>query len=143
MMKIRKARKSDIKQIVNLFVDGFSEKPYNECWTEKNALNKIKDYYNSGEILVIIESRTVIGFVIYHQMLWDNHNKLYIDEMVVDKAYRRKGIGTKLLNEVEKKAKEDGISNLELVSNTDSVAFKLYKDKGYEENGLVIMEKKL
>ena len=36
-IKVRKARKSDIKEVANLFKTESSKKPYNQKWTSKNA----------------------------------------------------------------------------------------------------------
>jgi ribosomal protein S18 acetylase RimI-like enzyme len=138
---IRKAKKEDLNKIASLFKKGFSEKPYNEKWTDRNAKDKIEEYYKNGTILVNIENNSILGFIIFSELLWDNHIKLMIDEMVVDEAYRGKGIGTLLLKEAEKPAKKKGINNIELVSNINSNAFNLYKKLNYKETGLVVMEK--
>lgn len=140
-MKIRKASNKELNEISKMFQKGFSEKPYNEKWTDKNAQKKIKNYYKDGTILVSIKDNKIIGFIIFSELLWDNHIKLMIDEMVVDESHRGKGIGTLLLQEAEKSANKKGINNIELVSNINSEAFKLYKKLNYKETGLVVMEK--
>ena len=138
---IKKAEKTDINKIAEIFRKGYIEEPYNEKWTEENSLKKIKDYYNGSKVLVIAENNNIIGFLIYYKMIWDNKIKLYINEIVVLKEFRNQGIGTRLLNEAEKAAEKENINNIELASHIKSKAFQLYKKLGYKESGLVIMEK--
>ena len=59
-MKIRKAKKEDLKEIVEIFITEFRKKPYNEKWSEKKALKKINDYYKNGIIILGEESEKVI-----------------------------------------------------------------------------------
>ncbi|HEX3022104.1 MAG TPA: GNAT family N-acetyltransferase [Lachnospiraceae bacterium] len=47
------------------------------------------------------EDGTVIGGILAYSVMW---NILYIDTLWIDKAFRGKGLGTKLLKEVEMEA---------------------------------------
>ena len=40
-MKIRKAKKGDLKEISKIFMEESNKKPYTQGWTKKTALNNI------------------------------------------------------------------------------------------------------
>lgn len=140
-MIIREAKEMDLKEIAVLFKEVYSELPYNENWTDKNALKKINDYHKFDKILIASEDNKIIAFIIYHEIIWDNHSNIFIDEIGVDKDYRGEGIAKNLLKNVEEYAKSNGFSKIELVSNMKSNAFQLYKKIGYEETNCKLMEK--
>ena len=54
-MKIRKARKEDLKDMAKIFVEEYRKKPYNEKWTRKVALRKIKEYYKKNSRIWVVE----------------------------------------------------------------------------------------
>ena len=56
----------------------------------------------------------------------------YLDALGVDEIYRRKGIGKRLVELTQKKAKENGYEVLSLIAFADnSPALGLYKDLGF------------
>jgi len=56
-----------------------------------------------------------------------------IDEFIVDDSYQGKGIGSALLREAEKLAKQYGCKRIELHSALERTdAHKFYQDRGYE-----------
>lgn len=59
---------------------------------------------------------------------------LYINLLAVNKSYRKKGIGTKLINYVKNKAKQQNISLLSLMVWSDNItAIEFYKNQGFQE----------
>ena len=58
-------------------------------------------------------------------------SEIYIDELVVKEAYRRKGIGTRLVNAVEKSFKDKGFSNINCCTNRFQ-ATGFYEKCGFE-----------
>ncbi|MBT3260951.1 GNAT family N-acetyltransferase [bacterium] len=57
--------------------------------------------------------------------------EVYIDDIWVDKAHRKKGYGKQLLEMVEKKFENKGYDNINLVTN-EFQAPKFYKNCGFE-----------
>jgi len=55
---------------------------------------------------------------------------MHINQIIVDKEYKRKGIGKRLLEEAEKKAKELGIKVIDLfVSEKNAEAVNFYEKR--------------
>ena len=59
---------------------------------------------------------------------------LYVDTVFVAEAYRRQGIGKKLICEMEKRAKNLG-ANMVRLDTFDWQGYEFYKSLGYEEVG--------
>ena len=126
-MIIREAIKSDFEQVLNIenscFVDPYPA-DHMKYEFEENPLNKI---------LVAVEDDKVIAFIDY--MI--TFNSATITQIAVLPKYRKTGIGSKLLNEMEKtfpKDLEDVVENVTLeVRKSNEAAINLYKKDGYEE----------
>lgn len=142
-MIIRKALRKDLKEIAHLFREEFSRKPYYENWTESNAYKKILDYFKKADILIAVVDSQVVGFIISSIFLWSRYKKGKISEIVVAKNFQGKGIGSRLVKEVEKKHSKRGAKYINLTAHKSAKALSFYKNRGYKMSDLVLMEKKL
>ena len=61
----------------------------------------------------------------------DNGYRMVIEEMVVRKKYRNKKIGTKLMQQLEKRAEDKGVTVIKVSSGTKLKANKFYRKLGY------------
>ena len=88
--------------------------------------------YNYFKVLVIAKEQdgSVIGGI-HGDMSWD---WLHIDTLWVDEYYREQGIGSHLLNQVEKEAISKGFYGSHL-ETTDFQAVNFYLKNGYEVFG--------
>ena len=146
-MNIRKAKVEDIKEISDILMqvsklhsdnrpDIFKDKKMSEIikWSE----DILKD---NQKIVIVAESESKICGVAVCKMKTINEHinvkdtKIFsVDELCVDKDYRKKGIGSNLIAEAKRLAKENNCNRLELNCwkfNQD--AMKFYKDIGFEE----------
>ena len=131
-MKIREVRKEDFEQVYEIeqtcFVDPYPRK-HMEYEFNENPLNKI---------LVAVDQNKVVGFIDY-MITFDSAT---ITQVAVIKEYRKQGLATKLLEEMEKTFPtnvEDVVENITLeVRKSNEAALNLYKKNGYE----IIVEKK-
>jgi ribosomal protein S18 acetylase RimI-like enzyme len=121
----------------------FAKKPYNKRWTEKTALKRIKDYFKHMTLLVTEIDREIVGFVIYQISMGDEGKRGKIIEIAVSSEYRGRGIGNKLMQEVESILRRNGARHIGLQTHKKSGAFKFYKKRGYKESGFVEFRKKL
>ena len=140
MITVRKGIKKDIPQVLNLV---------KELAEYENALervsNTIERMENDGfgkkpifDLFVSEEKNKINGIAItyYRYSTW-NGKKLHIEDLVVSKTFRRKGIGTKLFDRALLFAKENkcvGIVLQVLDWNTTGINFyKKYNMKFDEE----------
>jgi ribosomal protein S18 acetylase RimI-like enzyme len=94
---------------------------------------------NTGKIFIAEENEQIIGHCIINiRVIKDHHlfhdmKNIEIDDMCIDENYRRKGVGKKLFEEVEKYAKEIGVNNIELmVWEFNQSARKFYEYIGFK-----------
>lgn len=146
-MNIRKAKVEDIKEISNILMqvsklhsdnrpDIFKDKKMSEIikWSE----DILKD--NQKIVIVAEYESKICGVAVCKIKTINEHinikdTKIFsVDELCVDKDYRKKGIGSNLIAEAKRLAEENNCNRLELNCwkfNQD--AMKFYKDIGFEE----------
>lgn len=143
MIKIRKAKKGDSKQLANIFKIESSKPPYKQRWTPKKAAERIKYAIEKQNTYVILLENKIVGFSTTN-INPDKREKAHIGELWIDSKYQKKGLGKQLIKHIEKMYKKKGVRELTLVSNRKANAYKFYKKLKYKENQyLVFMEKKL
>jgi N-acetylglutamate synthase-like GNAT family acetyltransferase len=106
-MKIRKAKKEDLKEIARIFKTESNKKPYVQGWTDKSALKKIQNTFKDAEILLYIHDGKIAGFVSIIRE--KEKSEYYIDEMWFDKKYQGKDFGTELIDFIEQMCRKKGL----------------------------------
>ncbi|RJO61560.1 GNAT family N-acetyltransferase [candidate division WS5 bacterium] len=154
-MKIRKASIKDIETIQSLEYELYQETKeihdptFNPDWAKsEETAEKYRTWMEEGVYIAFIceEDKEPIGILVggikeaKHRVniTWGK-----IDHLFVKKEFRNKGIGTQLLKNFEKWAKQNG-ANREIVytHTVNHSARKLYQREGFEESE-IIFEKKL
>lgn len=126
------------------------EAKFDNCFDGKRAWTnmykgKVKNAIDSedSQILVAEIEEEVVGFSLGKRMEPPMKDAFYIDSLFVKEAFRDKGIGTKLLQEMEKFAAEYGYKKIYIGAFTENIgAINLHKKLGFQDNTL-ILEKKL
>jgi ribosomal protein S18 acetylase RimI-like enzyme len=143
-MKIKKATIKDLKSIAEVFRVESAKAPYKKKRTPEKALARIKEDFRGNELYVAIVDDKIVGFVMV-SVDSGIKTQLWVNELWILKEQQGKGIGRKLMDEIEKIYKKKGIKIVELVADTrKGGAYGFYKKKGYNlAKNLVFMEKKI
>ena len=82
------------------------------------------------------EEDKAVGFMhLFHSFTSISMRPIYIlNDLFVDKNYRKKGIGVGLLNQAKDKAKQDEYKFVVLQTETDNPAQYLYKSLGWKKD---------
>jgi len=143
-IKVKKAEERDFKRIAELYKQGFSEEPYNEPWTFEKALDKIKLFESYCDIYVALLEENVVGFIIVNSNQWFPGEVVFIEEIVVERDFRKNGVAKKFIRNIEEIYKEKGYKELILISNKKSKAYEIWKKLGFSENNEnILINKKL
>jgi ribosomal-protein-alanine N-acetyltransferase len=105
-----------------------------EAFTREQILQLIKEY-NCVNLIAKVDG-IIAGFVI--GMMYVDRKALYAHVLTIDvsPAYRRRGIGQMLLQEIERIFKEKSVKASHLEVKEDNVAaIDLYRKLGYEKIG--------
>ncbi len=149
-MKIRKARKEDWEEYYKLKLE--ESKEYKKINIDKIRMPPKKDLKKEFEEFV--SSSKLITFLVeadnktvayinckIHRSFWTKRG--YIDDIFVKKEFRKKGYGTRLMNEFSDFLRKKRIKEIELSVNPKNLcAIHLYKELGFGKIKYV-MEKKL
>lgn len=97
----------------------------------KEIIGSSSNYFFAARELADNKIVGMITLIIYRIPVW---KKGWIEDLVVDKEYRNKGIATKLLDHCIETAKAQGVSSLNFTSNPQrEAANKLYQSLGFEK----------
>ncbi|MBS3077988.1 GNAT family N-acetyltransferase [Candidatus Pacearchaeota archaeon] len=126
-INIRKTKKEDLKIISKIYRDEFSKPPYNENWTEKKSINKMRFFLKFYDLYSVIFKKQVIGFACINKNFMCPGEVAFWEEFAIKKEFQNGGIGTFVLNEIFKIYKKKGYKKFMGIVNLNSKASKLYK----------------
>lgn len=143
-MIIRTIRENDAQKFLNMLKKLDSEtknmmyEPGERKTTVDEMKRKIRNIYDTNSLLLVVEeNENVIGFLSAERGFANRikHSAYIVVGILSD--YRGKGIGTKLFEQLEKWAIENGITRLELtVMVHNDTAIRLYKKMGFKIEGV-------
>lgn len=98
-------------QVVRLYIRVYSEPPYNELFNYDQVFADLKQYFNNGILLVMVDNDIVIGFLMatvgyscdenltnkLKNIKVSCDNDIYLSELGVCKNHRCKGIAKSLM----------------------------------------------
>ena len=127
-MRIRNFGIGDLNYVYIL-----GQKEFNgELWFTKKFLKETAK--TPGYCLVAVENRKIIGAIFVRKF---DMPKLWIFFFVVDKNYRRQGIGSRLLKAVERKCSNDYPLMFVDIENRNIEAKKFYLKNGFTEQACI------
>ena len=125
MIKISDFKEKDFSSVKNLLINGFSKNFDNDI-----NLNFINDQSNFG--FVAINNETIIGFASIHIIEKLNRRSCLIEDVVVDKSERGKGIGKLLIEHLINFSKSKSCDKIILNSKESNIPF--YNKLGFVQN---------
>jgi ribosomal protein S18 acetylase RimI-like enzyme len=140
-MKIKKAKKRDLKEIGKLMLKEFSKPPFNEREKLSSVLKSLEFYYKNAEIYIITKNK-ILGVIVFQVEQWWEGKVAIIQDLAVKKEFQKKNIGKELTNFLENYSRKKNIKKITFKTNSKSSAIKFYKKLGYKINKKIIsMEK--
>lgn len=107
-IKIMNAKHEDLGQCASILREIYNSNVLNEGWTEKSS-NAICEFFFKLQpdlFYVAKHEGGVIGFTFSYVKPWANGNQLMIEEVSVDRNYRKQKVATNLLKTLLREAKE-------------------------------------
>lgn len=131
--EIRSLKENDLNDVAKL---------YTLFWNDKMNILKMKKKFgqiskNPNYIFLCAENNgKVIGVIqgiVCEEIYGDCIPFLMMENFVIDKNFRRKGIGQSLLNELEKVGKEKSCSQIIFITETDREdTVRFYENLGFD-----------
>ncbi|MFX0066893.1 MAG: GNAT family N-acetyltransferase [Candidatus Hermodarchaeota archaeon] len=138
-VEIRKAHHNEIREIYAILSKSFE--PYNQYYTEKAyeatviSPREIEKRINDEqtEVLVVIHKDKVVGTV---SIIIQERKKMHLRSMAVKPSYQRKGIGSYIIEEINKLAREKQVKIISLECFEPLIqAINLYEKFGFRKTG--------
>lgn len=135
-MPIIKAKSEHLEDLLPLF-DG-----YRVFYRQESNLAQAKTFLEERLrkqdtlIYVAYKKDKAIGFIqLFHSFSSVSMQPLYIlNDLYVDKKYRKQGVGIALLNKAKQICKKDNYKGLALQTETTNPAQKLYEHLGWKKD---------
>ncbi|WP_024953508.1 GNAT family N-acetyltransferase [Sulfurospirillum arcachonense] len=145
-MRIRKAKLTDIEELVKLLSYLFEQEVEFKADTKKQAkgLSLILSNKKVGDIFVATKKNKIVGMV---NLLYSVSTSLgskvgIIEDVVVSPKYRGQDIGSKLLLHVKTFAKRKKLKRLTLFTDFDNLkAHTFYEKQGFKRSSMVQFKK--
>jgi N-acetylglutamate synthase-like GNAT family acetyltransferase len=140
-MLIRQAEESDLADVLKLLqeMDGEDGLNSSEALTIWHKMNEYPYY----KVFVIEDNKVIVGTcsLIIMENLGHKGAKLAVAEsMIVSQEYRSRGVGSKLMQFVMEKAREENCYKLMLSSNKKRFrAHEFYEQLGFRQHGISFM----
>jgi aminoglycoside 6'-N-acetyltransferase I len=146
MDNIIKIKNEHILKCSDLYIKVFNAEPWNDKWTLGTAHKRLNDIYISPnfEGVLCVEYGKVIGAIFgnYEQYYDGVHYNLR--EMFISKELQGKGLGSKLLKELEKRLRGLGVTTIILFTSKENKTSSFYLKNNFSEwDSMAIMGKDL
>lgn len=145
-MVIRDAKLEDIENgLLELYIDGYNmhydgrKDIFLSMSDEELRMSLIAQLDDDMEnFILIVENEKIVGYASYQ---YKNRatKSLWIDELIIDEAYRKRGYGKRIIEFLRKRALENECARVELNCwSFNDVALAFYKVLGYSEQRVVL-----
>ena len=145
-MEIKKVQSpNEIKRGLDLFIEVMAEAPYFEKWSKEDTEKRLQSSFSKAKDFAFFaeENSKVIGLIFCSTYIWDDGIHVFVEDLYIDKEFRGKNVGVKLVEKLEETAREKRIVMIDLFVHTKSKAFDFWKKMNYLQTEFVQMQKKI
>ncbi|EHP85051.1 GCN5-related N-acetyltransferase [Methanotorris formicicus Mc-S-70] len=145
MIIIDTAKKEDIDDMINLLKQLFEiEKDFAPNY--ENQRKGLELLLNNKDAIIFVAryNDKVVGMCSIQTLIStaEGGKVGILEDLVVDENFRGMGVGSKLLLEVERYCKENGLLRLSLLADKDNKkALEFYKSRGWKFTNLICLRK--
>ncbi len=134
----------NMQQCINLYMNVFTKKPWNEPWTEKSARERLTDLLNTPKFMgyLFYDQGDLIGMIAGHAKKSYSGMTFYVAELCVSASVQGKGYGSAILSRFENELLRHNINSLYLLTATGGAAQAFYERNGYTVNDQRVVLKK-
>ncbi|HNW04622.1 MAG TPA: GNAT family N-acetyltransferase [Oscillospiraceae bacterium] len=143
-MTFREMRESDLAELGRLYAGAFNAAPWFDKWTEETAARRLSDLLHTPGAFGLIaeEDGAPVGMAAGCAEQYFDGVVFQLKELCVREDLRRRGIGTALMEEYEKRLRAMGIRSALLFTSEEDLPF--YRGRGYAQvDGMILLNKEL
>jgi predicted N-acetyltransferase YhbS len=143
-MNISEMKLKDISDVLPLYIDYYNNCE-GGCWTDETARKRIHQVLameDSYSLIMKSDDGKATGFVMGYFKQYDDILGYTLEEIIISHENQNKGLGSALLEEIEKRVKEKGASCVELQAVSDEMHERYYGKAGYKNAMNFVMKVK-
>ena len=143
-MRIEEMSAEDIALVLPLYIDYYNNQEEG-CWTEETAGKRIRQVLtmqDSYSLIMKDDADAVCGFAIGYFKQYDDIVGYTLEEIVIASAEQNKGLGSRLLAELETRVKVAGAACMELQAVKDEMHERFYGKAGFRDAKNFVMKVK-
>lgn len=132
----------NLEECTKLYTYVFNGEPWNDGWEEEDARERLSDIFSNRKFVgigIYDEEQNIIGFLAGYTEKWLNNNHFNLNEMCVKSELQGKGIGSKLLKELEVLCNKNNTNRIYLLTAREGKAEAFYKKNGFYVSPKMIM----
>jgi len=136
--KFKELTIEDLEELINEYISYYNTE--GGKWTYDLAKNRLGQifltpyFYGIG----LYNKSKLLGFVIGWFKQFDDIQLFYVEEILVFKEYQHKGLGSKLLQELESLVKKRGAQKIDLSTTFEDKHQRFYSKLGYKKSNFLI-----
>ncbi|WP_160919078.1 GNAT family N-acetyltransferase [Pseudalkalibacillus hwajinpoensis] len=145
--ELKRLNSTNIEESTKLYMDVFNGEPWNDGWKLEDARERLVDIFKNPKFIgigIYYDKEKLIGFLLGYTEKWLSSNHYYLNEMCVKTDLQSKGVGSKLLIELENTCEEKNINRIYLLTARAGQAEAFYKKSNfYISPKMIMMSKRL
>lgn len=132
---VRKVSAEDIPTCAGILCSVYNNEMWGNHWQQAVAEEYLTDYFIMEKFVgyVMEENAEVLGAVFAHEKVWWSGSEVYVEELFVKPEHQGKGIGKRLMEQMEAYVREKGLAGITLATNRYAPAREFYKKLGFRE----------
>jgi GNAT superfamily N-acetyltransferase len=135
MSNIINLESEHIAKCAELYMKVFNAKPWNDSWTLETAYQRLHDFYNTPNFtgVLYLEAEEVNGAIFGNVEQFYNGAHYNLREMFIANELQGKGIGSKLLSELERQLGNFGVTTIMLFTSKGNETNRFYLKNNFSE----------
>jgi len=141
VLEIEQIRAEYLPSISQLFVDVFSNPPWDEYWELDWAYERLDWIYRSQGFRGYLaqDSDRPVGAIMGHFVPFQGKKGFQIIEFLVEAEYQKQGIGSMLLARLESDLRQESYDFVSLLTAKDSSAESFYLKRSYQRDSKIVL----
>ena len=135
-MELKELNSMNRESIIQLFIDVFSNEPWNDDWSDTAQLDAyITDLTGQNYSLTLgyFDGERLIGLSMGHIKHWYTGTEYCIEEFCISRDFQGKGIGTAFMKAIESFLSERQVCRIFLQTEKSAAAYSFYTARGFHE----------
>lgn len=135
-MIFRRMEYDDVPEVAHLFLEAYSDPPWNEKWSYEKAFDRIVEVFEAKKsvCVVCLYEQRIVGAAQCLLFSWTSGYQLDIRELFVDKKYQNLKIGTQLLDYLPTFLPRGEPITIILSTLRDTKLMSFYEKNGFQVN---------